>query len=148
MWPLRGQSLRRALQVKPGVSQAEMRRLGTDATEEDILSFARAWVQLAADQGFEAAVAVLDANEQIEWSQSLLDEMTFNHFDDGAQPRITDPRAVPTLRVDAYPYQDGSGFAVDHDLPMDGKQSDFTAQFEFHKTPTGYRIILMDVHVL
>ena len=125
-----------------------MKRPELDATEEDILSFARQWVQLAATEGFEAAVAVLDPNDQVEWSQSLLDEMTFDHFDDGRQPKITDPKAVPDLGVDAYEYQDGSGFAVDHDLAMDGKRSDFTAQFHFHKTPNGYRIILMDVHVL
>ena len=125
-----------------------MRRPALDATKEDILLFAQEWVQLAADQGFEAAVSVLDRNPEIEWSQELFNEMTFDHFDDGGQPRITDPKAVSGLAVDAYPYLDGSGFAVDHDLPMDGKRSDFTAQFRFQKTRSGYQIILSDVHVL
>ena len=125
-----------------------MNRPRLDATEEEILSFARQWVELAAQRGFEAALPELDSSDGIKWSQSLFDQLTFDHFDDGKQPRITDPNAVMGLRVDAYEYDDGSGFAVDHDLPVDPKCSDFTAQFDFRKSPTGWRIVLIDVHVL
>lgn len=37
---------------------------------------------------------------------------------------------------------------VDHDLAMDGRLSDFTAQFHFRKTSGGFRIVLYDIHVL
>ncbi len=36
-----------------------MERPPVDASESEILAFAKAWVQLAADQGFEAALAEL-----------------------------------------------------------------------------------------
>jgi hypothetical protein len=125
-----------------------MKRPSIDATEDEILQFTRRWVALAAEEGFEAAVAELDRNEKVHWSQALFEELTFDHFDDGSQPIITDPDLVKGLRVDAYKYNDGSGFAVDHDLPLDGKCSDFTAQFDFRKSGGGYRIVLDDIHVL
>ena len=61
---------------------------------------------------------------------------------------ITDPDAFKELRVEACRYNDGSGFAVDHDLAMNHKRSDFTAQFEFIRTKDGYAIYLADIHVL
>lgn len=105
-------------------------------------------MRYAARFGFEAALAVLDTNEKVPWSQSLLDELTFDHFGDGKQPTISDPASANSIRVDAYRYNDGSGFAVDHDVALDGKRSDFTAQFDFRKSPNGYRVYLDDIHVL
>ena len=125
-----------------------MKRPAPNATVEEIAAFVRAWVALAAERGFEAALAELDSNDKVPWSQQMLDELTFDHFYDGKQPRITDPAAVPDLGVGVYPYHDGSGFWVDHDLAMDGRKSDFTAQFDFRRTKTGFRIILADVHIL
>ena len=71
-----------------------------------------------------------------------------DHFGDGETCVIASPDAFSELRVDAYRYNDGSGFAVDHDLAMNHKRSDFTAQFEFKRTTQGYAIYLADIHVL
>lgn len=119
-----------------------------DATEDETLSFAREWVALAAEQGFEVAISEFDENREVAWSQELFEELTFDHFDDGRQPRITAPNAVAGLRVDAFEYNDGSGFAVDHDLALDDKRSDYTAQFDFRKAADGYRTVLESIHVL
>jgi hypothetical protein len=74
--------------------------------------------------------------------------LTFDHFDDGRQPEISDPGALDNLRVDAYRYNDGRGFGVDHDLPLDGKRSDFTVQLVFKKKGGEYLVYLEDIHVL
>jgi hypothetical protein len=125
-----------------------MIRPSDDASERDILAFARDWVKLAATDGFEVALTQLDPNPRVPWSQALFEQLTFNHFDDGRQPRITAPDAIAELRVDAYRYNDGSGFAVDHDLPLDGKRSDFTVQFDFQKGDGHYLVYLEDIHIL
>jgi len=45
-------------------------------------------------------------------------------------------------------YDDGSGFWLDHDVPLNGGWSDLTAQFEFQKRSEGLAVVLIDVHVL
>jgi hypothetical protein len=45
-------------------------------------------------------------------------------------------------------FSDGSGFAYDHDVPLDGVWSDLTAQFEFLRRSAGYAVVLQDLHVL
>ncbi len=125
-----------------------LNRPSIDADEEAILQFVRDWVALAASAGFEAALLELDKGDTPPWTQSLFEQITFDHFDDGKNPKITDPKKVKDLRIDAYEFNDGSGFTVDHDLALDDKRSDFTAQFEFKKVAGRYRICLTDIHVL
>ncbi|WP_425267259.1 DUF7668 domain-containing protein [Aeoliella straminimaris] len=126
----------------------KMNRPALDASESEILDYAKSWIRLAARKGFEAAVSELEPSRSVHWTQSLLEQVTFDHFGDGCQPRITDPDKVQDLHVEAYEYNDGTGYAVDHDLPLDGKRSDFTVQFDFRKGVTEYLVYLDDIHVL
>ena len=125
-----------------------MRRPGIDATVAEIERYIRSWVKAAADEGFEVALSYLDPNPAVSWSNELLDELSYNHFDDGQHCRITDPDLVDDLEVMVFPYLDGTGFGVDHDLALNGKRSDFTAQFVIRKGETQLTIILHDLHVL
>ena len=50
--------------------------------------------------------------------------------------------------VDVIPYADGSGYAANHDVPLNGAFSDLTAQFEFTWDGPALRIALYDLHVL
>jgi hypothetical protein len=45
-------------------------------------------------------------------------------------------------------YEDGSGFWLDHDVPLNGEWSDLTAQFEFQKQAEDFAVVLIDLHVL
>ena len=126
-----------------------MKQPTSAATEVELASFVRAWISLAAERGLESALRELDEMRvQTVWSQTLFDSLTFNHFGDGKQPRISDPVGVGDLCVEVYRYDDGSGFAVDHDLPMDGKRSDFTVQFSFKREGPNMAVYLEDIHVL
>ncbi len=118
------------------------------ADEEVIEHYVRTWVYYAAENGFDSALQELDTNEKVSWSEEFLDKVTFDHFSDGEHCRITNPKLVKDLRVEAYRFDDGSGFAVDHDLPLNNNRSDFTAQFEFKVASGEWRITLEDVHVL
>jgi hypothetical protein len=126
-----------------------MKRPSLEAPESDILAFARDWVRFAAEHGLDGAMRLLDRRESDpKWSEELLRSISEDHYGDGNTCVITDPDAFKNLRVEGYKYNDGSGFAVDHDLAMNQNRSDFTAQFEFKKTMDGYAIYLADIHVL
>lgn len=126
-----------------------MVRPRADASESEILSFARHWVRFAARHGLDEALTLIDRRDgDPAWSETLVKSLSENHFDDGESCVITDPDDCGDLRVDAYEYDDGFGFAVDHDLAMNHRRSDFTAQFVFEKTGAGYAIYLADIHVL
>ena len=126
-----------------------MKRPSLDAQENEILTFAREWVRYVARHGLDEAMVLIDRRpKDPPWSEEFVRRISGSHFDDGLTCAITDPVAFVDLRVEAYRYNDGSGFAVDHDLAMNNKRSDFTALFEFKKTPNGYAIFLEDIHVL
>lgn len=127
---------------------AAMRRPAIGASESEILTFAREWVELAANSGLSAALAALDQPPASPWTENQFNELTFNHFDDGKACTITSSIGVAGIRVEAYAYNDGTGFAVDHDLALNGERSDFTAQFDFRKAGARYRVYLETFHVL
>ncbi len=90
------------------------------ATSDDFEDFVTEWIRRAAAKGFDAAVAVLDSAAPLAGPRSCSMNSPLN----------------------------GRGWAVDHDLPMDGKRSDFTVQMAFLKTDEGYSVHLRDIHVL
>jgi hypothetical protein len=95
------------------------------------------------------ALGVLDRRDSDPpWSEAFIRSISEDHFGDGETCVITDPDQHKDLRVDAYEYDNGSGFAVDHELAMNHKRSDFTAQFEFLRRPDRYAVYLADIHVL
>jgi hypothetical protein len=138
--------------VRAALSEAvrpDMKRPSLDADESEILEFARAWVKYAAKHGLDEALNQLDRRDSDPpWSEAFVRSISEDHFNDGQTCIITDPDGFSDLRVDAYRYNDGSGFAVDHDLAMNEQRSDFTAQFEFIKTKHGFAVYLADIHVL
>jgi hypothetical protein len=126
-----------------------MKRPSIEAEEPEILAFAREWVRYVARHGLDDAMRLIDRRpKDPPWSEEFVRKISESHFDDGLSCVITDPDEFDDLRVEAYRYNDDSGFAVDHDLAMNHKRSDFTALFEFKKTPDGYSIFLEDIHVL
>ena len=66
-------------------------------------------------------------------------------------PVINDPYQMNLDKevIDFYEYDDGSGYAIDYDIPLDGEWGDLTAQFSLKNETQGlYRICLYDLHVL
>jgi hypothetical protein len=52
------------------------------------------------------------------------------------------------MNADVVPFKDGSGYSVEHDVPLNGEWSDLTAQFEFVGKSPEFEVILHDLHVL
>ena len=64
-------------------------------------------------------------------------------------PQFTDPdMAAGSPDTDVVPFDDGSGYFADHDVPLNGSWSELTAQFEFRRCQGGFTVILHDLHVL
>ncbi|EKN4616609.1 TPA: hypothetical protein NKW28_004473, partial [Vibrio parahaemolyticus] len=52
------------------------------------------------------------------------------------------------LRNNIFEYDNGSGWGVEYDLPLNGVVSDFTLLFDFLKHGEDLRVILDDCHVM
>lgn len=127
-----------------------MNKLTVKANDTEVVSFVHDWIKAAASSGFDIAMGLLDSvtDGGPHWSDQLFKQVSFGHMQEGVYPTITDPDDVPNLRHEVYRYYDGSGLAVDYDLPLDGQRSDFTLQFEFVRDGEWYKIYLRDIHVL
>lgn len=123
-------------------------RPSLESTEAEIISFARAWVELVARDGLASALRELDTREGYVWTAEDFEYMSRDHFGDGQGCKITTAEGIKWIRVAAYRYNDGSGFGVDHDLALNGKLSDFTLQLDFRKGKDGYLVYLDDIHIL
>ena len=134
--------------------------ISPDAPEKAILDFARRWMKMLADNRLDEACALLDEPNYygIVWTPDLImetvhetfspDTLFYNYHPEG--PIFTDPyelEAQPN-REEPIEFDDGSGYHLDYDIPLNGEWSDLTAQFEFLKRPNGYAVVLHDLHVM
>ncbi|HIF9520580.1 hypothetical protein NGM67_12015 [Photobacterium damselae] len=66
----------------------------------------------------------------------------------GEHPIVTDPDTVEgNIRKDIWEYNDGSGWGVEYDLPLNEDVSDFTLLFDFIKPRNQLKVILDGCHV-
>ena len=122
------------------------------SSESDLIKFVDDWVELCAEGNIEEAFSILDKpieSSRHQWSPQDIEEITFDHFDDGKQPVITSPDEVKgKIRKDIFAYDDGSGWGIEYGLPMNGIVSDFTLMFDFLKKNNTLLVILDDCHVM
>jgi len=118
-------------------------------SEQDLINTTKDWIRKAAKEGFDTASGDF-ANHGIDscWTQELFHQITNDHFDEGEACVITTPDSHSDLRVDVYKFDDGSGYAVEHDLALNDKVSDFTLQIEFIKFGDGFHMFFRDIHVM
>jgi hypothetical protein len=118
------------------------------SSDQEIVDFVSSWIGCLITDGYEVAISLLDEPiddnrrkwTKLEWDREL------ECYGEGAA--ITSPLEVPDLRTDVYLYNDGSGFAVDYDLPVNGTRSDHTLQFDFRDVGSRMNVALDDLHVL
>ena len=134
--------------------------ISPDAPEKAILDFARRWMKLLADNRIDEACALLDEPNYygIVWTPDSIKETVhetfspdtrfYNYHPEG--PIFTDPYELEAQRDREEPieFDDGSGYHLDYDIPLNGEWSDLTAQFKFLKRPNGYAVILYDLYVM
>ena len=119
-----------------------------DSSDQEIIDFVTSWIDHLIANGYDSAISLLDDpvdENRHKWTKDQWDEQLECY---GDSPAVTPPAQVSELRKDVYRYNDGSGFAVDYDLPVNGEWSDHTLQFDFRSTAEGMRVALDDLHVL
>lgn len=93
----------------------------------------------------------------IKWTPESIRELIDETFSPDTQFGAAHPEGPVFTQVDEStqsdhadtgPYDDKSGFWLDHDVPLNGEWSDLTAQFEFQKQSNGFAVVLIDLHVL
>jgi hypothetical protein len=125
---------------------------------EEAVALVRRWFDLLAEGRFDDACAMLDEPNcyGIRWTPEKIVSVVEHTFRPGSRFRVDHPgprfsRVSETAgdpRPEVLPLHDGSGFLVDHDVPLNGRWSDLTAQFEFLARGDAFAIVLHDLHVL
>ena len=141
--------------VNPGVmgsvrSANAMISSCSDSPESVCIRFARNCFTLLAHGAFPEAIRLLDEPNSygLEWSPERI-KAVIEEYSGSTTATFSDPETLlGDGRPCLYVFDDGRGFALDHDVPLDGEWSDLTAQFEFLHRPDGYAVVLQDLHVL
>lgn len=112
--------------------------------------FVRGWFCLLARGEFAGAASHLD--EPNSYGECWDAERILGVLKDYARSDsvlVTDPGTIAgDGRPSLVEFADGRGYSFDHVVPLGGKWSDLTAQFEFLRRPSGYAVVLHDIHVL
>ena len=110
--------------------------------------FIHEWFRLLARGQFEQAAAALDEPTSYgeRWSAESIQRALHDYSPDAA---VTDPTLLPPDQHQSLiTFSDGRGYAFDCSVPLAGEWSDLTAQFEFLYRPSGFAVVLQDLHVL
>jgi hypothetical protein len=123
------------------------------STDEPVVTFtrfARDWFRLLSHGAFaDAASRIDELNRHGErWDAEKIQGVLrdYAHSDSVS---VADPDTMAGEgRTSLVEFTDGRGYSFEHDVPLGGKWSDLTAQFEFLRRPSGYAVVLHDIHVL
>lgn len=122
----------------------------TDNRELEARNYVMQWFELLSLQQWHQAAAMLDEPNcyGVTWAEAEIKKALFD-FVRGKVYSITSPASIAApARISIGEFQDGGGFWLDCDVPVNGKWSDLTAQFEFNAKGNEYLVSLHDLHVL
>jgi hypothetical protein len=133
--------------------------LAPEQAESELIAWVRDWLDLLAAGRLEEACARLDgpAGDGMRWTPERLRTAVDESFGPGTRFRTIHPEGPVFTSVGAargrpdaslIAFADGSGYSVEHDVPLNGTHSDLTAQFEFRWLGRSLAVSLYDLHVL
>lgn len=144
-----------------GVETAQ--KLDSDSSDDTILALVRRWVDLLAEDRYEAAFRLTAHSGHAGWSPQLMRAVIagYGHADrtDGHPPHRVTPIASahggPRARHDVNRWHDAPRSSqgdrgvgdVWFDLPLDGEWSDLTATFDILVRGRELFLVLEDIHV-
>jgi hypothetical protein len=107
-------------------------------------------VRLLARGDYEEAASWLDEpnsyNEQ--WSAERI-KSVLEEYCRSTNVNVSNPDTVAEIRKPSLvQLEDESGYSFAQDVPLNGRWSDLTAQFEFLRQGEQFKVILQDIHVL
>ena len=130
-----------------------------DDPKSAIERFVRSWLDLVGSGRLADACAALDQPTSYgeSWTPERLEEVLRDVFPPESRLSREAPHGIrftPASDADGEPhvtfgtFNDGKGYWMDHDVPLNGVFSDLTAQFEFHGEGSQLTVALQDLHVL
>ena len=122
-----------------------------DDLRSTFVGFTREWLGLLSRGEFKRASEMIDSANSygLRWGSDEIEAALRKYVGGTRVPRVTDPSELPgDGRPDFGEFEDGSGFWLDYDIPLEGEWSDLTVQFEFLREGTGFAVVLHDIHVL
>jgi len=136
-----------------------MLHINSTNIEKEMIQFIQNWFDMIAEGKIDEACNKLDKPNcyGIKWTPEKIQDIIKDEFGLKTIFGHDHPDGVyfsavksteGNYRADALKFDDGSGYSVEHDVPLNGKWSDLTAQFEFIGTMLVFDIILHDLHVL
>lgn len=138
-----------------GCNRQCMRIFNKSQFKEQAKQFIKEWTKLLSEGEFQEALDLLDQGQNDEcnyfWTKDSLKEAFLDYGEVGRMPIINDPFLMGKEGdgFEFYKYDDGSGWAVEYDIPLDGEKGDLTAQFSFKKSSGGMLSIkLEELHVM
>lgn len=131
----------------------------SDNLNDEFIAFIQSWFDLLASGKVEQACAAIDKPNSYgirRTPDKIFDVLTDNYgpgtvfaSDHPEGPVFTSASNTKgKAGVDVVQFNDGSGFSVEHDVPLNGEWSDLTAQFEFLGKSPEFEVVLHDLHVL
>jgi len=136
-----------------------MLRVKTENSHKEFVEFIHSWFDLLAKGEVDRACEDLDRLNSygIRWTAEKIENVVKDNFGPGTVFSSNHPEGpvfttvIETngkSRADIVKFNDGSGFSVEHDVPLNGEWSDLTAQFEFLGKIPEFKVVLHDLHVL
>jgi hypothetical protein len=127
--------------------------------EEELVGTVRAWLGLLGDGRIEEACQEIDEPNAfgLRWTPGRLQGALLQAFGPGSRFRREHPEGPRFSPVDGAAGEaspsvvalaDGSGYFVEHAVPLNGSYSDLTAQVQFLWRGERLAFVLHDLHVL
>lgn len=115
-----------------------------------LVRYVEAWIERLAAGDWKGAISLIETPNRygVRWSTADV-RRALVEYGRGAEPTVTLPKLHGQVApMEVYAFDDGSGYAVDCGLFLDGTLSDLTAQFEFLLSGNEFFATLHDIHVL
>ena len=136
-----------------------MLKVKSQIPNKEFVAFIHDWFELLAHGKLEEACQKIDKPNSygITWTPEKIIEVVNDNFGPGTTYFLEHPEGPVfsnvsetegKFRADVIRFNDGSGYSVEHDLPLNKEWSDLTAQFEFIGGKREFEVILHDIHVL
>ncbi len=136
-----------------------MLSIPSEDASEALLQWVREWLDLLAAGQLEEACARLDdpAPDGEHWTPGKITALVEDTYRPGTPFRAEHPEGpiftpVATVRGRLLAHvgelDEGRGYWIDHDLPLNGEASDLTAQFSFVRRGESFAVMLENIHVM
>jgi len=121
-----------------------MLKIEFGSIEKQLLSFCQKWLNELSD----GKVIGIDSPNcyGVKWGKEEIIEVFHNYLGDDITPKVSKAN-IKECYPSFYKRKDG-GYNLEFDIPLNGKISELTAEFEFNRRNNQFEVVLHDIHVI